>query len=270
MCYNDISVQAHGLANHCAVKDSTEERRQLVYQIEKSWYKNSSLQKDKHPLTYSEHLELTNSHKLLLENFRKETSTKFDRLEVEGGCLDANDIFSDPNICRALKFSRNVFAANEKSTTHFLEVSQQIVASSVEILRNSGEKAPCDFAVIGLGSVARGEATPYSDLEYAFIVAKKSEYFTWLAMDTYFRIGNIGESPLKLFDISELKVEKGAVPILTDDITVGYRIDGITSQAGNIPTGHGSEGQSLTLTVEGLMKLYKKEAEAPFDKKTWR
>jgi hypothetical protein len=120
---------------------------------------------------------------------------------------------------------------------------------------------------VGLGSVAKGEATPYSDLEYAFIVEQDDEYFEKLAVDSYFRIGNLGESPLKTFDIDELKVTKGQPPLYICNITVGYRIDGITDKAGNIPTGRRKGGQTLTLTVEGLMELYKASAEAPFDGK---
>ena len=120
---------------------------------------------------------------------------------------------------------------------------------------------PCNFAVIGLGSIAKGEATPYSDLEYAFIVEEHSEYFTKLAVDTYFRIGNLRETPLKCFDIEELKANSVSPGVQT----VGYRIDGITNKSGNIPTGNGRpDGQSLTLTVDEFMELYQKSAELPF------
>ena len=32
------------------------------------------------------------------------------------------------------------------------------------------QKPPCSFTVVGIGSLARGEATPYSDLEYLFLL----------------------------------------------------------------------------------------------------
>ena len=46
----------------------------------------------------------------------------------------------------------------------------------------------------------------------------------------------------------------------------GYRIDGITKNSGNIPTGNGrDDSQQLTLTLDELKELYVKSAEAPFD-----
>ena len=114
--------------------------------------------------------------------------------------------------------------------------------------------------MLALGSVAKGEATPYSDLEYAFVVELQHEYFTSLAVDSYFRIGNLGETPLSSLDIDELKTPQLShcnVP------TVGFRIDGIKKKAGNIPTGRVG-GQSLILTVDEFMELYKTEAETPF------
>jgi len=111
-----------------------------------------------------------------------------------------------------------------------------------------------------LGSVARGEATPYSDLEYAFLIENENErnYFTQLAVDTYFRITNLNESPLKTFNI---KVENSP-DCLSEICPVGYRIDGLTPNAGNIPTGN-RLGRSLTFTVEQAVKLYKEEVMSP-------
>ncbi|XP_067935542.1 tetratricopeptide repeat protein 28-like [Watersipora subatra] len=146
-----------------------------------------------------------------------------------------------------------------------IKYSQLILQTSIDVLKKKDEEAPCKFAIIGLGSIAKGDATPYSDLEYAIIVEKESEYFERLAIDSYFRIGNLGESPLKSFDIDELKTNSELSKLAMSTVT-GYRIDGITTNSGNIPTGNGKEGGlCLILTVEQLMKLYKTEAEKPID-----
>ena len=98
-------------------------------------------------------------------------------------------------------------------------------------------------------------------MEYAIIVERKAEYFSKLAMESYFKIGNIGETPMKTFSFDE----NGRSPFTTSENMNGFKIDGITERAGNIPTGNGKEGcQSLILTVEELMELYKNSAEAPF------
>ena len=238
-------------------RDPSEERQELVYKIETSWYGGN------HPLTFSQHQKLTNKHKELLREYREKTRADFSVLEREGLILNEEDIFSEESLAKANTFSRQVFEASRKCSEGFARVSGNVVESSVNMLKSSKIDAPCKFAVVALGSVAKGEATPYSDLEYAFIVEQNHEYFQNLAVDTYFRINNFGETPLKCFDIDELKDSPGYATA-----TTGYKIDGITKSAGNIPTGNGkTNGQSLTLTVDEFMELYRKESESVFDGK---
>jgi len=149
-------------------------------------------------------------------------------------------------------FSDSVFRLSQKCSDNFILFYKSIIQSSVDILSKSGLEVPCSFAVVALGSVARGTATPYSDLEYAFVVKSNShsDYFTKLAVDSYFRIGNMMESPLKCFDIAEID------KTYSDDAAVGFHIDGISEKAGNIPTGKGDGAKNLILTVEQLADVY--------------
>ena len=96
---------------------------------------------------------------------------------------------------------------------------------------------PCDFDAVALGSMARGESSPYSDLEFLFLLERKddpiTEYFETLAMIVYFLIGNLQETKLKCMAIEELS------GWFTDEAKNGYKIDGLQQKAGNIPTGNG-------------------------------
>ena len=124
---------------------------------------------------------------------------------------------------------------------------------------------PAEYIVIGLGSLARGEATPFSDLEFAYIVEThpESDYFLRLAMQTYFTINNLGETPLKELYISEL-CENGKRWFRDEELGMsGLKIDGVTPSAGNIPTGNGLSSHSLTLTIDELMERYKESLEGP-------
>ena len=62
---------------------------------------------------------------------------------------------------------------------------------------------PVQWACIGMGSMARGEMCPYSDLEFAFLVEKKTEknleYFRTLSQLVELRIINIGETTFPIF-----------------------------------------------------------------------
>lgn len=76
------------------------------------------------------------------------------------------------------------------------QFSARIIRESVEMLKPG--KPPCGFVVVAIGSLARGEATPYSDLEFLFLIVHKSpeimEYFENLAVTTYFQIDNLAVS----------------------------------------------------------------------------
>ncbi|XP_067941059.1 tetratricopeptide repeat protein 28-like [Watersipora subatra] len=253
-------VQAHGLANFCVAEDPLPERHKLVYEIEESWYKGN------HPLSYDEHQELIRSHEKLLHEYREKTNEDFELLIGSVKELETDNIFSENSKQKSRIFCKNVFETSEKCTEGLIKVSRRILETSVTVLKRLNEECDDKFVVIALGSIAKGEATPYSDLEYGIIVENNSNYFERLAVDSYFRIGNLKETPLKAFDIQEL-IENDYLDhqISTDNMFVGYRIDGITQRSGNIPTGNGKGGYKLTFTVDELMTLYQKEAEKPFD-----
>jgi len=198
---------------------------------------------------------LTKNHLKLLKDYRNETTTDFSSLDTSNLKLDNLSVAKDA----LTEFSNSVFELSQKCSDNFISTCSKFIQSSVDTLSTSGLNIPCSFAVIGLGSVAYSTATPYSDLEYAFVVKSDShiDYFTKLAVDSYFRIGNMGESPLKGFNIPE--IDKS----YTDSATVGFRIDGISKNAGNIPTGKGGVSRGLILTVEQFTELYSETLTSP-------
>lgn len=107
-----------------------------------------------------------------------------------------------------------------------------------------------------MGSLAKGETTPFSDLEYMFLIEKKTgdtiEYFERLAVTSYFLIGSLKETKLKYMNIKELK------SWFCDESKNGYKIDGLTEGAGNIPTGDGSNQPKnrLIMTVSEAVLHY--------------
>ena len=52
-----------------------------------------------------------------------------------------------------------------------LEFAGEVIRCSMDTL---SMQPPCDFSIVAIGSLARGEATPYSDLEYLFLIEKAS------------------------------------------------------------------------------------------------
>ena len=148
-------------------------------------------------------------------------------------------------------------------TQRMLKLSNMIMEQSVAY---QSAKPPCAFSAVAIGSMAKGEATPYSDLEFLFLIEKKSEpiirYFENLAMTVYFFIGNLGETKLSYMAIDELH------GWFSDTCQNGFKIDGLAKGAGNIPTGNGSTNQKnhFILTVDELILKYRKTLDQP-DKK---
>ena len=249
------------MANCCVASDpDSHSYRKLVYDIENDWYAGN------HPLKFTQQQEMAQHHIDQLQRYRERVKADYSALSFLDSTLDSDNIFDAENIDRALAFAKEIFNANQASTESFLKISRNIIESSMSVLKQYGMEAPCHFVVIALGSAAREEVTPYSDLEYAFIVEENPshEYFLRLAVDTYFRIGNVRESPPKIFDVDELKSNKVLKETASRCITTGFRIDGIMSVAGNIPTGL-VEGKGFTMTVDEFMKVYELSAIYPLE-----
>ena len=167
------------------------------------------------------------THKQILTTIREWVRSELKplRLCIRGMRSPRNYGFN--SFCESMKMI--TVTCNEK----MLDFAQQVVEDAVNIVGTP----PCAFTVAAKGSLAQGEATPYSDIEFFFIIETKTaetkQYFMNLAMNIYFLIGNLQETKLKYMNISELK------DWFEDGEMNGVKIDGLQRGAGNIPTGNG-------------------------------
>ncbi|XP_039269824.2 uncharacterized protein LOC120344594 [Styela clava] len=101
------------------------------------------------------------------------------------------------------------------------ELLQEVTDEYKSIMKTISEKcliilgeSPCDFAAVGLGSLARGEITPYSDFEHVLVLedgveCRKDykdikEYFRWYSVLFQLIMINFGETFIRSVGIKSL------------------------------------------------------------------
>jgi len=245
------------VANACLKRDPENEEKWLkvIYNTEEAYYRQRL-----NP--YNDWVLQRRRLTELLADIRAKVKADFDSvMEYQ---LDSHNVFSDANIKTCCMFATDAFASSSECTNRLINFAKDICRHAEALIGSP----PCRYDVVGLGSMARGEATPYSDLEFGYIVevSEFSDYFVKLAMATYFTLNNLGETPLKGFYLEEMidnSAQKCGWQWFNDTTTNGFRFDGITISSGNIPTGNGLPGsRALTFTVQELMDLYRKSLES--------
>ncbi len=107
-------------------------------------------------------------------------------------------------------------------TQSFIDIIRELLKPCFEILG----KPPCPYAILGLGSLARSEMNPYSDLEFAIVIKKDREenrlYFRHLT---------------RLFELQIISLNETKFPLLNQGIfspiPTGFSLD----SGGNTPLG---------------------------------
>lgn len=126
-----------------------------------------------------------------------------------------------------VKHTQRVYAEIAKSMKEFVT---NMVEDCVGIMPSS---PPCRYSILGLGSTAREEATPYSDLEFCILVENDKEdvleYFTNLTNFLHLKVVELGETilpSLGIWSLNNYYSENSEDDWFYDSGTRGFSFDG--------------------------------------------
>ena len=211
-------------------------------------------------ITHKQHTKITDKLKEQLKTIRK--VCRAERMVAEELVMKYEDDTTDDTLDDSL--NSDFYYCMKHISLHCTEMmadfAGKIIEKSVSIIC---DQPPCEFQAVAIGSIARAEATPYSDLEYIFLIEKDTteaiHYFEALALTSYFLIGNLQETKLSYMAIEELQ------DWFDDKAKNGFKIDGLTKGAGNIPTGNGNPKMKnhFIVTPEKLADRYEQVLQNP-------
>ena len=163
------------------------------------------------------------------------------------------------------KFNENVLQKQQKDKINSItRLQKQITANYKEIMKELCQYCvdvmgfpPCRFAVIGMGSLAREEITPYSDFEHVILLQKQDnyeihlEYFRWFSVIYHTIVLNLQETiipSLNIMYLNDLTCDLG--DWFFDTYTSGISFDGMMPHACKFPLGRTQPTEKKPWTTE--------------------
>ena len=217
-----------------------------LFQLQQAYWKKSST------ASYEQQRFITEKLKSKLESIRNVCRSLISQEDLINMVSSYTEDNTETNPTLDQMFFSYMKSISLHCTEMMSDFAGSIIAQSMSLL---SEKAPCDFEAVAIGSLARGEATPYSDLEYLFLIHEETPdamaFFEKLAVTSYFVIGNLGETDLSHMAIKELH------GWFDDQAKSGFKIDGLSAKAGNIPTGNGLKKSNFIATLLRLATTYR-------------
>ncbi|MBS4166818.1 hypothetical protein NEOC65_001915 [Neochlamydia sp. AcF65] len=130
----------------------------------------------------------------------------------------------------------------------------------MQALNHIGDE-PCEYAMIGFGSLAREEMTPYSDLEFGILIAEDTplnrKYFQNLTSLIHLKVINLGETILPALNIPCLN----AINFFDDITPRGLAFDGAGVKGKGCKTPFGNRETFELIQTPEKMAEYIAQAE---------
>ena len=158
--------------------------------------------------------------------------------------------------CRKFNFDKisAIRTINNKIGEKYMHIMVKL-AKFCEVVMG---KPPCEYAIVGMGSLAREEITPYSDFEHIILQFDDKncktylEYFKWFSVIFHVIVLNFQETIIPSLNISCLNdKEFGLGDWFYDDVTPrGISFDGMMPHACKFPLGRQQHTKNKKFTTE--------------------
>ena len=92
------------------------------------------------------------------------------------------------------------------------------MADISEFCENLMSEPPCEYAVAGLGSLARNEVTPYSDFEHIILLEDNNDkfnlnYFRWFSVSFHVVVLNLQETIIPSLNFNSFNDKNGKLGV---------------------------------------------------------
>ena len=136
---------------------------------------------------------------------------------------------------------------------------KQIMANISQFCEDVMGEPPCKYAVVGMGSLARDEITPYSDFEHIILLFDDKNYtlyldfFRWFSVIFHVIVLNLQETIIPSLDIKKLNDDKNCKlgSCFYDAVTPrGISFDGMMPHACKFPLGRTQHTKNKPFKIE--------------------
>ena len=135
---------------------------------------------------------------------------------------------------------------------------KQIMADLSQFCENTLGKPPCEYAIAGMGSLAREEITPYSDFEHIILLSDHNyceshlKYFQWFSVVFHLVVLNMQETIIPSLNVSSLNDKQSKLGDWFNDTVTpgGISFDGMMPHACKFPLGRSQHTKNKPFATE--------------------
>ena len=168
--------------------------------------------------------------------------------------------------CKTLHtLEENKSLAIEHLNITIAERCKLLMAELSQFCQDVMGKPPCEYAVVGMGSLARNEITPYSDFEHVIVLFDEEDYETNLEYFRYFSVIfqvvvlNLQETIIPSLNIYSLNDSGSVLGDWFYDVHTprGISFDGMMPHACKFPLGRQQHTKKKPWTTELILPVSK-------------